>query len=203
MIKKGFTLAEVLITLAIIGVVAALTIPTVVRNYRERQAISTIKKVYSSLAQAAHIAQAQNGEMSSWDANTPEKMLGILKPYLKVIKDCGAKKGCFPDLKYKYLNGNEWVSVEDVSTAKAMLADGISIAFYGLGANNNYNIWFDINGQKGPNQWGRDLFMVEILPQNGKIRPAPYPGSGTCNLGGNGWCCAAWVMEHDNMDYPK
>ncbi len=202
----AFTLAEVLITLAIIGVVAALTIPTVVRDYRERQAISAVKKVYSSIAQAAHTAQAQNGEISSWDVDTPEKMLEILKPYLKVIKNCGTEKGCFPDVQYKYLNGTGWQNIDNFLAAKAILADGTSIAFYKTGTS-GYNVWFDINGLKAPNQWGKDLFMVKIALQEGKIHPAFCDdGSGStsnnCNKSGNGWCCSSWIIKNDNMNYP-
>jgi prepilin-type N-terminal cleavage/methylation domain-containing protein len=47
--KQGFTLAEVLITLAVIGVVAALTIPTVVRNYQKTQTVTKLKKTYSAM----------------------------------------------------------------------------------------------------------------------------------------------------------
>ncbi len=67
MIKKGFTLAEVLITLAIIGVVAALTIPTVVRNYQKQQTVVKLKKVYSVLNQAFNNSQAENGMYQTWD----------------------------------------------------------------------------------------------------------------------------------------
>ena len=50
--KKGFTLAEVLITLGIIGVVAALTMPTLMSNYRKHQTVTQLKKAYSEISQA-------------------------------------------------------------------------------------------------------------------------------------------------------
>ncbi len=49
---SGFTLAEVLITLGIIGVVAALTMPSVINNYKEKETIAKLKKTYSVLSQA-------------------------------------------------------------------------------------------------------------------------------------------------------
>ena len=57
--KKGFTLAEVLITLGIIGVVAAMTIPTLIQNTNSVKFASQFKKSVSTLSQAALMAQAQ------------------------------------------------------------------------------------------------------------------------------------------------
>lgn len=51
--RKGFTLAEVLITLSIIGVVAALTIPTISRKFEKQQYISQYKEMYSVVSQAS------------------------------------------------------------------------------------------------------------------------------------------------------
>ena len=59
--KLGFTLAEVLITLGVIGVVAAMTIPTLIANTRSAQYRSTLKKTMSTLSQAARMSQAQYG----------------------------------------------------------------------------------------------------------------------------------------------
>ena len=67
--KKAFTLAEVLITLGIIGVVAALTMPTVIQNYKKKQAVTQLKATYSILAQAFEHAQADYGDMSNWGLN--------------------------------------------------------------------------------------------------------------------------------------
>jgi prepilin-type N-terminal cleavage/methylation domain-containing protein len=65
--NSGFTLAEVLITLAIVGVIAALTIPAVVKNYQKTQIISKLKKVYSAINQAYNMSQAENGMYQTWD----------------------------------------------------------------------------------------------------------------------------------------
>ena len=50
--KKAFTLAEVLITLGIIGVVAAMTLPTLVGEYQKKQTATQLKKFYSIMQQA-------------------------------------------------------------------------------------------------------------------------------------------------------
>lgn len=59
--KIAFTLAEVLITLGIIGVVAAMTLPSLITNYQEKQRVSQLKKVYSALSQAFVSALQENG----------------------------------------------------------------------------------------------------------------------------------------------
>ena len=50
--KKAFTLAEILITLGIIGVVSAMTMPSLIQNYREKQTVTAVKKAYSEFSQA-------------------------------------------------------------------------------------------------------------------------------------------------------
>lgn len=67
MIKKGFTLAEVLITLAILGVVAALTIPGLLANTQGRQYSVGYKKAVSTFGQAINKMVAMEGvDMSNW-----------------------------------------------------------------------------------------------------------------------------------------
>lgn len=66
-ITGAFTLAEVLITLGIIGVVAALTIPNLMGKYREKVAMTKVKKFYTTMAQVHLRSIADNGETSAWD----------------------------------------------------------------------------------------------------------------------------------------
>jgi len=65
--KAAFTLAEVLITLGIIGVVAAITIPTMVSNYRKRVVTTKLQRVYSVMNQAIRMSTAENGSPESWE----------------------------------------------------------------------------------------------------------------------------------------
>ena len=64
--KSAFTLAEVLITLGIIGVVAAMTLPTLVGNYKKAQTVSQLKKVYSVLSQSMLSSVNANGDSNGW-----------------------------------------------------------------------------------------------------------------------------------------
>ena len=60
--KIAFTLAEVLITLGIIGVVAAMTMPALIGNYQKKQTVSALQKAYTTLAQAVKLSELSNGE---------------------------------------------------------------------------------------------------------------------------------------------
>lgn len=66
-LKIGFTLAEVLITLGIIGIVAAMTIPTVIAKHKEKQNVSKLKKVYSTLSQAMTSIIHEYGTIDTWN----------------------------------------------------------------------------------------------------------------------------------------
>ena len=65
--SKGFTLAEVLITLGIIGVVAAITMPTLINNYREKATVNKVKKFYSMMSQAYLLSVKDNEHADPWN----------------------------------------------------------------------------------------------------------------------------------------
>ena len=89
--KTAFTLAEVLITLGIIGVVAAMTMPTLIANYQKNMTVNRLKHAYSTLYQAVKLSEAQNGDIGEWQwpstARNSEKLLSWVEryicPYLK------------------------------------------------------------------------------------------------------------------------
>ncbi len=67
--KAAFTLAEILITLAVIGVVAALTIPTLINKYNQTVTETRLKQFYSSMNQAIQLSEIDNGSKTTWDFN--------------------------------------------------------------------------------------------------------------------------------------
>ena len=87
--KKAFTLAEVLITITIIGVIAALTIPNLIQSYKRHQVEVSVKEMYSILANAIKMAEAQYGEIN-------DDYTKILE-FLKITKQCSDKDRCFKD----------------------------------------------------------------------------------------------------------
>ena len=108
--RCGFTLAETLITLAIIGIVAALVLPTLYSNYLKQQYVTQIKEVYSQLSQALQQLKTDEGvsKISDTDTLTTDDIEDIstvgqrvgdfLKKYFKVIRDCGMENdnSCWP-----------------------------------------------------------------------------------------------------------
>ena len=212
----AFTLAEVLITLVIIGVVAALTIPNLMQKYTEQTTVKKLQKFYSNLSNAYNLAVKDNGPETEWglvyNYNGPsaQKVYETLfKPYFKISKDCGfaGTGNCFGS-EYKRLN-NSVLSNYNTNPAmyKLGLDDGSAILVY---VSSSISILFDVNGAKEPNTLGRDTFGFSV--NNGKvvpngIPPGTYDFNATCrsktqndyNSGGTG--CAAWVVYKGNMDY--
>lgn len=92
MLKKvgAFTLAEVLITLAIIGIVAALTLPNLIYSYKKRVIETRLVHFSSMFRQAIQMAEAEHGETTTWDTipiNDSDAMLASYNKYLsKYIK---------------------------------------------------------------------------------------------------------------------
>ena len=65
----GFTLAEVLVTLGVIGVVAALTIPSIIQNIQKKTIAVQLKHSYAIMSNVFSLAEVDYGEMSSWGLN--------------------------------------------------------------------------------------------------------------------------------------
>ena len=215
--KAAFTLAEVLITLGIIGVVAAMTMPSLIQNYQEKATVTKLKKCYSLVSQAYVSILNDEGESDTLQAGDDLEMMEKFGKYLKYQKTCGRNKGCFPNVTYKSVTGNGYSKWEDDTTdrSRAILTDGTLIMFnksamWG-GNKGNYlyaQIYVDINGFKGPNQLGKDFFYFYISPE--KIVPAGAKALEEKNedqkftkncIQQNGYTCAAWVIYNENMDY--
>lgn len=67
--RAGFTLAEVLITLGIIGVVAALTMPSLIENHRKKEVVTKLKAFNSIMGQAFQMSKEENGDWATWDSS--------------------------------------------------------------------------------------------------------------------------------------
>lgn len=221
--KRGFTLAEVLIVLGIIGVVAEMTIPTLIINTNEKVTIVAVKKAFSTLSQAYNMAVTENGTPDAWGLTTDSaganKLGGYIIPYLRIIKNCETTQnaGCFANF-YKSLIGFGGPAPDsDTGLYKILLADGISVGMRVMDVNCAQN-WgdslalnticgkfsIDTNGLKGPNITGKDYFEFYFTKNGvvptGSIAEYVVTFDNSClTLGGHG--CAAWVIYNDNMDY--
>lgn len=202
----------------IIGILAILTIPSIMQVWEERANISKLKEAYSVLQQAYLLAELNYGSPDTWwikpEGTNSSKSLDFFKPYLKIQNDCGTNGyGCSYD-SATYLNNQSSNSYTNWS--KVILLNGVAIYMYdtsptctGYRVQDNAKdcavVFVDINGLKSPNQLGRDTFRFTltkkgILPSGGQ---GPYyKHENSCsNTNFTGYGCAKWVIERGNMDY--
>ena len=176
-VKGGFTLAEVLITLGVIGVVAAITLPTLIQNYQKKQTVTQLKKAYSELSQAISTAQKDFGTFEDWDfADFPTDAdraqyfyENFLKPNLKISKYCAPSSNeCWADDSFT-LTGNKYTPLNSGVPGRCsfVTASGYSVFYWLHGSGTGGWFFVDLNGKKKPNILGKDIF-VYILG-NGNI----------------------------------
>ena len=206
--QVAFTLAEVLITLGIIGVVAALTIPTLITKYQDKVLINQTKKAFSQFQNGLALASQDNG--TPWDNSLTfpkgQSSISVIKnlsKYFNGAQVCAnaSQKGCsqffYSCVQSTPNNAGEAVYINTFEVySKIVLADG---TIFGISSNNNgcentkytsvitnaageivYNedgtpkiseyysavcayVIMDVNGVKGPNQYGRDVYHLFIM----------------------------------------
>jgi len=225
-VSFAFTLAEVLIVLGIIGIVAEMTIPTLVQSTQQQVAVTSVKKAYSVLSQAYIMTVQENGTPDAWalggSAGNEQGSINILNmfvPYLKLSKNCGSGSGCIPDGDFYKVNRKDvmWSDMNNKTMiAKALLADGSWIWFYTYGScgtnagaipDSCGAIAVDINGFKKPNAVANDIFEFYITTKG--IVPTGMPGDTTVSnfanncISGAGEGCTAWAIYNGNTDYLK
>lgn len=198
---KGFTLAEVLITLGIIGVVAAITLPTVIAKYNKKAWVTQLQKSYSTLEQGFQLMLADESvsklsDMSFWPSGSGtcsngtwetddacKNFLDDLNKYFKFVglEEYGA------DSHYLKKTGTPLSSTQKMS----ILPDGamVSLMLFKTPDESNseacneikrmggtmcsmaiVEMHIDVNGKKGPNTMGRDIFKF-VLSNEGKLYP--------------------------------
>lgn len=192
--KNGFTLAEVLITLGIIGIIAAMTLPSLIGNYKRKVVVNRLKKTYSVLSQAFERTRADYGDSSGWDigggymesvteAKTVTENFSkiYIIPYLAKIKN--PSYSTWKDYGYNYIKiFDSWTTEQNLNRAGQMLAlnDGtilqITPATHNYGTEENRDdrivsimIWADINGLKSPNESGKDIFAFRMMLTDGRF----------------------------------
>ena len=211
--KKGFTLAEVLITLAIIGVVAALTIPAVVYKYQKHAQYTQFMKVYNTLSNAFQLAQGEYGSVKSWDYDGSDMVDNYLAKYLNIISSQD-----IPNYDIKTLDGqsfgamNAVVSGNVASPKYYTLSDGSAFLIPVAMENFGIVVAVDTNGVKAPNTFGRDIFQFIIGSDSDNDLLTPSTKSGdnnqNCSADGtpdegefSGIGCADRLLKEGKMNY--
>ena len=218
----AFTLAETLVVMGIIGVVAALTIPNLNQSTGDREKVAKLKKVYSNLEDAFGRATAVYGPYDTWlnglstDEEKVTRFGQRITEFMKVSKNCGLDgTGCFSSSVPTDLDGEKFDQSYDEFGYRVILADGTSVQFivWPLA----FRIRVDIDGpNKGKNQYGNDIFDFYMetdslyKPSNQIVPSYPYEADGDIFYEGKyevtgylGNYATAWIIRNGNMDYLK
>ena len=181
--KHGFTLAEVLVTLGIIGVVAALTTPALIQNVGNAKVGPKLQKAVATFETASEMMLTdQNSNSLIGIATSTSDLCKALSQYMKINKT-DAKDTQGNEIKYKNYTGNTTTNATDIGTPYAsdegmiyyIRTNGASKeAVHGDYADipNNQRIgdvYVDINGNDGPNVRGKDLFRFALY-NDGTLR---------------------------------
>ena len=229
--KVGFTLAEVLITLGIIGVVAAMTIPSLYNSMQKRVTVSKLQKTYSELANASKLAMDESGGLLlTGEGTARERFEKYFMPHLKgtptrlerntliYYTTAGTRE---TGLNLLRSNSTEYVLPSGVS----LLTDDNENPYVHHAWITGLSILIDINGYNNPpNRFGRDAFIM-VLYSDGNIsltysddgeagtvnRPrevlkdGPSSYNYQCNKKGRGMWCGALIQKDGwriSPDYP-
>lgn len=194
MVKKfGFTLAEVLITLGIIGVIAALTLPSLIQKKQTKELETGLKVAYSLINQA--IINANNGAGETLTSKNVEyrQFKSLIMPYFDNPTDCswagnkgvtnsiicggGDDSGNEVNIKYKnFSKKSQSISTRYIDDGQFVLKNGMLIMIENEKTPTVY-LTADINGaSKKPNAWGHDVFTFQLM-DNGKLLPMGQEGT--------------------------
>ena len=171
--KSAFTLAEVLITLVVVGVIAALTIPTVIYKTKKTEYSVRLKKFYSTMNQVIKLSQAKGKNWEDWasvshsgyDVDTVDSFLNeYALPYLSYVKK---------EIKDRRNEQFVFVYLNDGSIFYAKKGECIDFEF-------------DVNGNKKPNTFGKDMFVFMY-----------------CAKGSGGWSIRSKFIPYQQSEYSR
>lgn len=173
--KFGFSMAEVLLAIGIAGVVAAITIPTLVVNVTKESNVIAFNKAYDNLQKNLTTLQAKkiyrstlyNSSLNRSNTQTVKATAGsfLSKEYFKISQNCGTQNNsyaypCFAK-KYTSIEGSNVTVFKPSNTYSIQTQGGMSIAIT-PGNSSPATVYIDVNGPKKPNIGGRDMFMFKI-----------------------------------------
>ena len=215
--RTGFTLAEVLITLGVIGVVAAMTLPTLIKEYQKHVWVNQLKKSVSTIENGFKMAMAEDEvdnladtelfkslNNSNYNGNSNNVVFeNNLKKYFKFVTIENTSKP-----PYKTLNNP---SAPPFGVSKEMIfTDGSSLVFFNNGPNGHFfannnpvaDLVIDVNStSQKPNMYGRDVFLLNFSDKGNVNATFGHPQNcGTTSDGG--FSCGSYLIQNGwKMDY--
>ena len=224
--KAGFTLAEVLITIGIIGIVAAMTFPALIGHGKKIEASSRLKRFNAIMQQAIMMSEYDNGESVAWvrDGGTQKDENGnidyeangkITKDFFTMYLAKYFKYTSIVDGKNAVYDENGEL-VTSANNTKIYLADGSRITLHNGSC---IDVQFDINGDSNPNKGGSDVFVFLICFDDGhRLQFCGNKNKAFCSYGfkynqegrekllnlckNNAIYCSS-LLEYDNWEFKK
>lgn len=214
----AFTMAEVLLVVAIIGITAALALPNLSQGIDEDKYVMMAKATYSELDSgfSRMFANKSLGEIytdanASTDAQRCKAIVDELSKYLKMGKNCGnSLTQCYNSSKsYKEADGSviddTWPSGKSSNSAAFTLLSGAVVIVYGN--DERISVDFDVDGEKGPCKCNVDIFRAAIDHVNlDSLTANLYYWVDDSEKAGDAYLdtdydALEWVLSKGNMDY--
>lgn len=201
---KAFTLAEILITMGIVGVIAALTVPDLVNDYQNKAMAVKIRKSVNDFENTIdqYVTAEGKQHFNRTTAATSKDFDTFIKENFRVVRTCDAKTaGCFASENYISIDGQK--SDEFRCTKKSyILADSSAICMKPIYTGNSLflvQVWIDVNGPAEPNIGGRDMFFFWFVPSTDALL---HGAANNCVTTSNGAGCITKLQENNwKMDY--
>lgn len=182
--KQAFTLAETLITLMVVGVLAVLTIPSMIQSFEKMMLRSQFKNQFANISQAFYLTRSQGNYRCNY-IDSIAYSSGCKVFYedffknLKVVKECKGSAladGCIPNYSIAETNPGctsfNKSNIDNINYAR-VLSDKTII--FGYGQDTFPMIGIDINGLSPPNERGKDIFSLAFLQEtNGNVSIRSY-----------------------------
>lgn len=214
--KFGFTLSEILITLGIIGVVAALTIPALMNKTNDLELKTAWKKDFSDISNILNLIKVERGNLDYSGES----------PAFQSFIDDFASHAAYTKKSYNFSNWHwtdTWYNLKgepcrvNTSTPSIILKNGSIIQVAGNAGNpNTVELLVDVNGKKGPNMVGKDIYGGQFIQSIGVFKAygtdasqnviswnnaasnhcyqSPVPVGDPCDNLHVGWGCSATVL---------
>lgn len=184
-VKQGFTLAETLITLMIIGVIAVMTIPALKDHSDEAKYVAAVKKAYASVSAASQAIEAKHTDMAFWDCST--KTIEWFKEVVNTVPNTGASSW-----EHLTLAGTADGHGGGKITPSFISADGMSWEI--SGSKGQCMIVIDTNAQQPPNVTGIDQFMFRVGKSTNGVDYGVYPSGTTGHDSNTSWCTSKVIL---------
>lgn len=198
--RFAMTIGELLVTMAIIGVIAMLVLPGFLKDYHKKLYAAKVKKAYEMVETAVNQACTDNNVSYFYQTPYTTGSKAVSQSFIdKYFKKANVQLTNPFSSSYKILNTGKSASAGLVSEyGWARLAGGEAVSFHCAGDSTNYCVFrVDINSLDGPNIGGRDYFAFFINIKTNKI----YDNSSATVCGNDvyGYGCLARLMQ-DNWE---